>query len=388
MHAVPITVPVSISNRTRSSSPVMAGRAAAIFTLLLTLSHPLQAQIEVQSARDSVQIGRLSVTGYPYIFYSPETEFAIGGALIFTMRLEENPGAKASNAMLSGYYSVKNSYDLFLNPEFFLGGDKYYVTASFDYYRYVDKFWGIGPSTSNIDSADYVRNAFWTNLECDVSVLGPLKLGLNYDLNATTISEKRSNPYLRNSDVTGVDGGLSSGIGLVLFADTRNNAFSPWEGGFYKLSMLNAGPWLGSKFSFARFILDARQYVGITSNIVLAMQFYGTEVAGSPPFYMLPALGGDNIMRGYYEGRYRDKVYLAAQVEARIRVTKRFGFVAFLGAGDVAGQFPDLKMKNLKPSYGVGLRFMLDVKELLNVRADFARGRDTKGVYFNAKEAF
>ncbi len=348
----------------------------------------MHAQIEMQSTRDTAEIGRLSITGYPYIFYSPETEFALGGALIFTMHTSDDPNSKASNAMLSGYYSVKNSFDLFLNPEIFLGDNKYYVTGSFDYYRYVDKFWGIGPTTPDIDSADYVRNAFWMNLECDVSVLGDLKLGLNYDLNSTIISEKRANPYLQNSDLTGVDGGFSSGIGLVLFADTRNNAFSPWAGGFYKLSMLNAGPWIGSKFSFTRFILDTRQYIGLTSHVVLALQFYGSGVTGSPPFYMLPALGGDNIMRGYYEGRFRDKIYWATQAEVRIRLTKRFGMVAFYGVGDVAGAMQDFKMKNVKPSFGIGLRFMLDVQELLNVRADFARGRDTKGVYFNAKEAF
>ena len=344
------------------------------------------AQLELPDTRDSARVGKISVTGYPYIFYSPETEFAIGGALILTQRLGGSADEKASNVMLSGYYSVKQSYDLFLNPELFLGD--YYLTASIDYYRYVDKFWGIGPASPDIDSASYVRNAFWTNIECDVQVLGPLKLGLNYDLNSTTISEKRSNPYILAGDLEGSDGGLSSGFGLVLFADTRNNSFSPSDGGFYKLSMLQSAAWLGSDFTFARYILDARHYIGLTSNIVLALQFYGSQIAGEPPFYMYPALGGDNIMRGYYEGRYRDKIYLATQGEFRIRLTKRWGIVAFAGIGDVSGDYNGFKLKNVKPSFGLGVRFMLDVQELLNVRADFARGRNTEGVYFNAKEAF
>ncbi len=131
------------------------------------------AQLELPETRDSVVVGKLSLTGYPYVFYSPETEFAIGGAMIFTKRLSANPDVKASNAMLSGYYSVKKSYDLYLNPELFIDDGKYYVTASFDYYRMVDKFWGIGPTTPDLDSASYVRNAFWMNLECDVDIFSP-----------------------------------------------------------------------------------------------------------------------------------------------------------------------------------------------------------------------
>jgi len=333
-------------------------------------------------------MGKLSLTGYPYIFYSPETQFALGGALIFSMRTDIDPKAKSSNAMLSGYYSEKGSYDLFLNPEVFLSGEKYYVTASIDYYKFVDKFWGIGPNTPDLDSAGYIRKALWTNLECDVSIVGDLKLGLNYDLNYTSSIDRQSNPYLQSGELAGSDGGVSSGAGLVLFMDTRNNAFSPSAGGFYKLSFLNAAPWLGSKFTFTRWILDARQYLRLTGAIVLALQAYGSAVAGTPPFYMLPALGGDNIMRGYYEGRYRDKNYWAAQGEFRVRLTRRWGFVAFAGAGDVSGDFSGFRLKNVKPSYGLGIRFMLDTDELLNVRADFARGRDTKGLYFNAKEAF
>ncbi len=375
------------SRQTMKASPSL--RLATLSACLL-LIQPTRgvAQLELPETRDSVIVGKLSLTGYPYVFYSPETEFAIGGAMIFTTRLSANPDVKASNAMLSGYYSVKKSYDLYLNPELFIEDGKYYVTASFDYYRMVDKFWGIGPSTPELDSAGYVRNAFWTNLECDVEILSPLKLGLNYDLNRTMITEKQSNPYLLAGNLTGIDGGLSSGVGIVLFADTRNNAFSPSKGGFYKFSALNSAPWLGSSFTFVRWNLDVRQYIGLTPKLVLALQFFGSAISGDPPFYMMPALGGDNIMRGYYEGRYRDKVYMALQGEFRWRFTNRWGLVAFAGAGDVSGNFQGFMLKSVKPSFGLGMRFMLDPTELLNVRADFAYGRDTQGVYFNAKEAF
>jgi outer membrane translocation and assembly module TamA len=93
-------------------------------------------------------------------------------------------------------------------------------------------------------------------------------------------------------------------------------------------------------------------------------------------------------MRGYYEGRYRDKYYVALQGECRLRLTRRWGLVGWAGMGDVAGNLDSFRLTSFKPTLGVGVRFALDPEEVLNVRADFAYGRNTNGVYFNAKEAF
>jgi hypothetical protein len=361
---------------------------AALLALLIVLSDVAWGQVEMTKGRDSVTVGKLNITGYPYIFYTPEIEFAIGGAVILSMPLSADTNVKASNAMISGYYSQKSSYDVFINPEFFLGEDKYYIGLSVDFFRYVDKYWGIGNNTPDIDSAEYVRKIFWTNLEFDVRTWGPLKIGFNYDLNYTEMVDKGTNDLLLSGETPGSDGGLTSGIGLVLFADTRNSAFYSSRGGYYKLSFLNTAPWLGSDYTFTRWILDLRQYIQLSDPLILAVQGYGSLVSGDTPFYLYPALGGDNIMRGYYEGRYRDRFYAAVQGELRARLTRRWGVVGWVGLGDVAAGWDEFKLTQAKPSFGFGLRFALDPEQVLNVRADFAYGKDTKGVYFNAKEAF
>jgi hypothetical protein len=346
------------------------------------------SQVEFPRARDTVDVGKISITGYPYVFFSPETNFSLGGAVIFTSRLSPNPDVKASNAIISGYYSASHSYDIFINPEFFLGDDRYYLGLVFDYWRFVDKFWGIGNDTPDSSNVGYIRKIISANVEFDINVVGPLKVGLNYDLNYTIIEDKQTNPYLISNSVTGSDGGTSSGVGMVLFADTRNGAFTPSAGGFYKLAMVHTFPWLGSTFEFARWIADFRHYFQLGDRLVLAAQFYGSGVTGNPPFYLHPALGGDNAMRGYYEGRYRDRYYLSAQGELRAQLSERWGIVGWAGFGDVASALDNFKLRSFKPTFGFGVRFSLDPKEGLNVRADFAYGRNTNGIYFNAKEAF
>ena len=134
---------------------------------------------------------------------------------------------------------------------------------------------------------------------------------------------------------------------------------------------------------------DAVPGITVAPDQVIALQAYGRFVPGSPPFYELSALGGGTIMRGYFQGRYRDRYYTAAQVEYRAHIWWRLGAVVFAGAGDVFGSpESDLSFSNLKYSCGFGLRLLFNRQEKINLRADFGFGQDTKGVYFGLEEAF
>lgn len=368
-------------------SPTLQSAIAILF--VAAFLHPGQAISQVQvPPEDTLKVDRLAITGYPYVFFSPETQFALGGAVISTIRLSDDRKVKASSVTLSGYYSVTQSYDLFLQPEFFLDEDKYYITASIDFWRFVDKFWGIGNSAPDIDNPGYVRRTIWVNAEFDVRVLGSLKIGLNYDLNQTLITDKQENPFLLENSVTGSSGGSSSGLGAVLFLDDRNNSLYPTGGGIAKLSFLTCGRYLASDFSFKRLTFDVKRYITLSPSYVLALEWYTAALAGDPPFYQMALLGGDNIERGYFEGRYRDKFYSAIQAEIRMKFSRRWGMVAFAGMGDVASSIGAFTISTIKPSFGLGIRFALLPDEGLNVRMDVAYGRNTNGLYFNAKEAF
>ena len=92
-------------------------------------------------------------------------------------------------------------------------------------------------------------------------------------------------------------------------------------------------------------------------------------------------------MRGYYRGRYRDNNMYSVQAEYRIPVYWRFGLDIFAGFGDV-GPNIIFDLKTTKPSYGVGLRFSVDKKEKINIRFDYARGKDSQAFYISFGEAF
>jgi hypothetical protein len=79
---------------------------------------------------------------------------------------------------------------------------------------------------------------------------------------------------------------------------------------------------------------------------------------------------------------------LAAQIEYRTPLWGRFGAVAFAGAGNVKPELDQFTIGDLDYSVGLGLRFLLDRRENLNLRFDWGFGEEVNNYYFNIAEAF
>jgi hypothetical protein len=71
-----------------------------------------------------------------------------------------------------------------------------------------------------------------------------------------------------------------------------------------------------------------------------------------------------------------------------MQVWKKLSAVAFAGLGDVSPQLSTFRLNELKYSLGAGLRYAVLPEENLNVRFDFAVGKDTQNFYINISEAF
>jgi hemolysin activation/secretion protein len=94
-------------------------------------------------------------------------------------------------------------------------------------------------------------------------------------------------------------------------------------------------------------------------------------------------------LRGYRLGAFQDERLLAAQVEYRLELFWRFGVVGFLGVGQVAPAFDEFKKSNWLPGAGFGIRILIAKENHVNLRIDFAWGRDgNSATYVNGAEAF
>lgn len=120
---------------------------------------------------------------------------------------------------------------------------------------------------------------------------------------------------------------------------------------------------------------------------MLAFDLYGQLNGDDVPWTLREELGaGTSRMRGYYAGRYIDNNQLSAQMELRQHIYGRVGCVAWAGGGTVFPKLSQLRMKDVLPNYGLGLR--VEFKHNVNIRIDYGFGKDTGGFVFQFAEAF
>ncbi len=357
-----------------------------IIGFLLTVT-----QLFAQEGIDSSKVGKIDYAFYPMAFYTPETEFALGAGGMLYSRLGFEKDLQPSKVQLSSYYTTNNQYYFAVEPTLYFGGSAKVINESkFIYSKELLKFYGIGNSTPEIDNPDYEIGLFrfYTELGYETSLIRKLHIGLLYEYTINTIIDKRENSELLKNEVAGSNGGNTSGFGFLLLVDNRDNIFFPTKNGYFKVRMIFMDKNWGSDFNYNRFVIDFRKYYNLGKSNIIAGQVYLESTSGDVPFFKLPALGGTKRMRGYFFGRYRDESYLTWQIEYRKIIWKRIGAVAFLGMGDVAKRLNQFDLSQFKYSYGVGLRYVFDEKEKLNVRMDLGFGKNTSGIYFSLEEAF
>ena len=175
------------------------------------------------------------------------------------------------------------------------------------------------------------------------------------------------------------------GMGLTLQYDSRDLITNASKGVYVYVNQMFRPKWLWNDYAFSTTEFITSVYKQVWKGGLIAGDLRGTFNFGNPSWAMMAKLGDTSSMRGYYEGRYRDKHSMAAQVELRQHVWRRNGVVVWVGAGTV---FHDKKsFKHIFPNYGFGYRW--EFKKRVNVRIDVGFGKPGQyGFSFNINEAF
>jgi outer membrane protein assembly factor BamA len=205
-----------------------------------------------------------------------------------------------------------------------------------------------------------------------------------------SVSMRETNPagLLASGSIPGSKGGTSAGLGLVANWDSRDNTFAAYSGSFYQVTALFYKSAFGSDYDYTDVQIDTRNYYEIVPDQVLAVQAAAEFMDGSPPFQNLAKFGGQNLLRGYFDGRYRDKNGVALQAEYRTPVWWRFGLVGFAGIAQVAGKVSHFAFDRFWFAGGVGLRFFWNPEERISLRLDYGIGNNSSGMYITVTEAF
>lgn len=326
----------------------------------------------------------------PIIARSIETNWSFGAALssTFNLRSPTDTLTRTSNLQALGLYSLKKQLVLALNGSIYFPGEKYILNQQISYSYFPDKFWGLGKNSPHSNEEPYDYKQFYVYLHPKRLVGKRLFVGILYEMQSLWDVQYIPGGIFDKQQIVGRNGYIVSGLGASLTYDSRNNAFAPDRGSMLQIYFNHFDPVIGSRYRYTNYVIDLRHFLKIYKEQVLALQAYGFFNSGEVPLRSLASLGGANSLRGYYDGRYRDKNQYAIQAEYRIPLFWRLGCVAFADIGNVASTFGDLNFDYLKYSYGAGVRFALSKAERLNLRLDYGFGKSSSGFYFQLGEAF
>jgi hypothetical protein len=170
--------------------------------------------------------------------------------------------------------------------------------------------------------------------------------------------------------------------------DWRTSPGYSRRGGLYEVRYHNYHD-LDARHTFNRMEAEAVQHVPILrENWVISIRgLMNSTVSGSPPYFLLPSLGGGNNLRGYAAWRYRDLHSILFQGEFRW-TPNRMGMdmVLFYDAGKVTSQRRALDFTALKKDVGIEMRF--HGPTVTPLRMGVARGTEGWQVVFGGAAAF
>jgi hypothetical protein len=320
----------------------------------------------------------------PIPISSPAIGTGIVPVVAYIFALSEKDKISPPSAIAVGGIATDNGTRAFgVGGSFYLKQDKYRITAGFVHGNLNYDLYGIGTAAGNANQKLPLK-------QTGEIFLGQAlrRIGWNFFLgprfltghSLITVRSDAESPVPIPPEA-GLETTLRA-IGVELSRDTRPNRFYPTTGMLFDVVSDFYSQELGSKFSF-------QSYKSLNEKQVIALNAYFCGTGGDPPFYGNCIYGKNNELRGYTAGQYLDRYMIATQAEYRLVLPKRLGVVAFAGIGEVipgAGQL--FRSSNFLPAGGGGLRFMVSKKYHVNLRADFAAGRDSHALGLGIGEAF
>ena len=262
--------------------------------------------------------------------------------------------------------------------------DQYRLNYDIYFYSFKDKFWGIGYEKDINDANETNYRRLQAQVRTDLLFqlkpnlfIGPLAQ-FSY-INATRLARLELLEGQKPKTFT-------TGLGFSFVYDTRDFPLNAYKGIYVRYDQLFNPHFLGNKYAYSSSELTLCGYGEVWKNGVLASMLHANLTYGDTPWGLLPTFGGSGNMRGYYEGRFRDKNAIDITLELRQKVWRRNGIVLWVGAGSIFPKFAAFKWNQVLPNAGIGYRW--EFKKRINVRLDYGVGKHQSGINFSINEAF
>jgi hypothetical protein len=331
--------------------------------------------------------------GIPIPISNPTIGSGLGAVGLYNLRLgrEKHPDVLPSSFGAGAFYTDSDSWGFGILARTHVGGGLFRINGVGAVFELNYDFFGIGEDAGDrgrsvpiSQTGDFFRVSFLTRLRGHW-YLGPrfLRLDARTEIDFSGILP----PDLDIPTSFGLDL-TTAALGLALQLDSRDNQFNGSEGVLFDLETDFYDEAFSSDFDFETYWGAFNKYLSLGENdhTIVAVRGTACYASDGAPFYELCQVGIKDSFRGYQGGRYRDQVAVTAQAAYRWRFHKRWGVVFFGGIASVAERFSDLD--SLLPAAGVGVRWMAVTEDRINVRVDYAWGRNDSALYISIAEAF
>ncbi|MCW3465488.1 hypothetical protein [Chitinophaga nivalis] len=369
----------------------------------------VKAGISPESIHDSLPLRKRSFFPLPVLGYSPEKGLEIGAAMLYSFYTDnKNPDARTRNSTINLIPAIttERQFKIDLKTDIWTRANTWHFKSNLRYHNFPIYFYGIGDTTHH-DSRSLLNNVrYKVQLEGERRVGGHFYVGASILYQHDTYSSKDDKGIYNTMPLTDKAGGHVTFLGLTGIFDNRDNQNYTRHGWWLKLNAAYAPGFLSTRPLF-KLEAQGSHFLALSPKSTLGFNGIFNSLQGDNlPFYLLPEMGNDNIMRGYYTGRYRNQNYLAVQTEYRylidpkmhihiwfVDIKPKFALAAFAGTGSVFSNH-DFRFSGFKPSYGLGVRYFYDENAKLTIRIDYAVGEKRfgesrqKGLYLSLAEAF
>lgn len=325
---------------------------------------------------------------FPLVNYTPETNLMLGVGGIVSWRIKNDSTTAPTYIIPWVTYSIDHQMSVEVFGSLYHKGNKHQLEYELNYKKQRQPFFGIGNKLDKDAKEIALTKGYRTYLSYQNRIKKVFLIGPVYHMDYTTSIEAEANKILDTNDIVGKQGGFVQGLGLRTAFDNRDDVYFPYKGNFFEVTAIGYPSWLGSRYNFASLKAEYRSFLNIKRKVILASQITSQMSFGEIPFYMMPRLGGDKLLRGYTAGSARDKFLFNIQGELRIPLN-RFILTGFFGSGIVGGEFMDyFKVKEYSYSIGGGARFRPFKDKNIVARLDVGFWQNTYGIYFVFNEAF
>ncbi len=340
---------------------------------------------------DSLQLMNLRIVPIPIFTSAPETGIRVGAALEYFFNAKDKE-SEARGSYIHGQftYSTLGQVEVKSTWQVFTKGEKFVYRGSGGFSTYNDRFWGVGNNTvdeKNFLPQDYSRIFLESKTYRLLKNQWYVGMKLDYNDVYNVVNKKPLTPD--QLDVPGINGSKTLGIGPAILYEGRDFPFSAHKGAYAEFYFTRNIAFKNNPFNYNTWFLDLRKYYPLSQNRTLAFQLHSMHTTGNVPFRELPRVGGSVLMRGYFTGRFRDHSFTALQAEYRFLIWRWIYGAAFGSAGVIDESIASYSTSNLLKAGGLGLRFLLNKKNRMFVRFDYALNSTSGGAYYiRLSEAF